>query len=138
MISSLEIDDQFSVGGLLDRQVGGLLTFENAARRARRLGRADPNPKSSLLAYIKGSKFGRTRQIIREAVELAVRAYAWCFAREGYKVVLVGRSADKPELAVREIVDAGGEAQAVIGDASVEAVTRKIFPFGDVLECLLA
>jgi hypothetical protein len=42
------------------------------------------------------------------------------------------------ELAVREIVDAGGEAQAVIGDASVEAVTRKTFPFGDVLECLLA
>jgi hypothetical protein len=107
-------------------------------RRTRRLGRADPKPKSSLLAYIKGSKFGRTRQIIREAVELAVRAYAWCFAREGYKVVRAGRSADKPELAVREIVDAGGEAPAVIGDASVEAVTRKTFPFGSVLECLLA
>ena len=29
-------------------------------------------------------------------------AYTWCFAREGYKVVLAGRSADKPELAVRE------------------------------------
>ncbi|CAM9188291.1 unnamed protein product [Sphacelaria rigidula] len=43
------------------------------------------------------------------------------FAREGAKVVLVARNADKLKLVADEIKAAGGEALAVAGDASKEA-----------------
>jgi len=51
-------------------------------------------------------------------------AYARRFAREGYKVLLAGRSADKLEVAVREIVRTGGEA-ARHRDCTISSTERK-------------
>jgi len=43
------------------------------------------------------------------------------FAKEGLHVVLAGRTADKVEKVANEIRAAGGSAQAVIGDGSIES-----------------
>lgn len=48
-------------------------------------------------------------------------AAAWALAREGAGVVLAARTAAEVEAAAAEIVRAGGQARAVVGDAAREA-----------------
>ncbi|KEQ53541.1 SDR family NAD(P)-dependent oxidoreductase [Sphingobium chlorophenolicum] len=47
-------------------------------------------------------------------------AYGRRFAKAGYRVTLAGRTLEKVEAAAEDICRAGGQAQAIIGDASVE------------------
>ena len=48
------------------------------------------------------------------------------FARAGLHVVVSGRSADKLEKVASEIRDAGGEATAVVADATVAAAVAAV------------
>src|SRR3546814_4334830 len=47
-------------------------------------------------------------------------AYGRRFAKAGYRVVLAGRSAEKVEASAAEIQADGGQARALVGDASQE------------------
>lgn len=49
------------------------------------------------------------------------RAACLAFAREGARVVVVGRRAEAAEETIRRIAEAGGEAMAVMADVTVEA-----------------
>ena len=49
------------------------------------------------------------------------------FAREGYKVIVSGRTEAKLARVVRGIVNDGGKAEAVIADATIEAEVVALF-----------
>lgn len=53
------------------------------------------------------------------------------FAREGMHVVVAGRTAAKVETVAAEIREAGGSAEAVVGDASVEADADRFVAVAD-------
>ncbi len=53
------------------------------------------------------------------------------FAREGMHVVVAGRTAAKVETVAAEIREAGGSAEAVVGDASIEADADRFVTVAD-------
>ena len=58
-------------------------------------------------------------------------AIARRFAREGFRVTVMGRSAEKIEAALADLRASGAEAEAVIGDVTDETLVRKVVSEAD-------
>jgi len=64
-------------------------------------------------------------------------AIARRFAREGFRVTILGRSAEKVQAALQELRDSGARAEAVIGDVTDEALVRRVVAAADAPEAPL-
>jgi len=58
-------------------------------------------------------------------------AIARRFAREGFRVTMMGRSADKIQAALADLRAAGAAAEAVVGDVTDEALVRRVIRDAD-------
>jgi len=58
-------------------------------------------------------------------------AIARRFAKEGFRVTVMGRSAEKVEASLRDLRDAGAVAEAVVGDVTDEAGVRRLIANAD-------
>jgi len=58
-------------------------------------------------------------------------AIARRFAREGFRVTVMGRSADKINGALADLRASGAEAEAIVGDVTDEALVRKVVAGAD-------
>jgi NAD(P)-dependent dehydrogenase (short-subunit alcohol dehydrogenase family) len=59
-------------------------------------------------------------------------AIARRFAREGFRVTVLGRSAEKLDATVQDLRAAGAMAEAVVGDVTDEATVRRVVATADV------
>ncbi|MEO8605465.1 MAG: SDR family NAD(P)-dependent oxidoreductase [bacterium] len=64
-------------------------------------------------------------------------AIARRFAREGFRVTILGRSAEKVGAALQQLRDSGAVAESVIGDVTDEALVRGVVAAADVAEAPL-
>jgi NAD(P)-dependent dehydrogenase (short-subunit alcohol dehydrogenase family) len=58
-------------------------------------------------------------------------AIARRFAREGFRVTILGRSADKLQAALQELEQSGATAEAVVGDVTDEALIQRVVATAD-------
>lgn len=58
-------------------------------------------------------------------------AIARRFAKEGLRTTILGRSAEKVEATLKDLRDAGADADAVVGDVTDEALVRKVVADAD-------
>lgn len=59
-------------------------------------------------------------------------AIARRFAREGFRLTVMGRSAEKVDATLRGLREAGAAAEAVVGDVTDEALVRRVVAAADV------
>jgi NAD(P)-dependent dehydrogenase (short-subunit alcohol dehydrogenase family) len=64
-------------------------------------------------------------------------AIARTFAKEKFRVTIVGRSAEKVGASLKELREAGARAEAVIGDVTDEALVRRVIAEADTPEAPL-
>ena len=62
-------------------------------------------------------------------------AIARRFAREGFRITVLGRSAEKLGATLKELREGGAVAEAVIGDVTDEALVRRAVAQADAPEC---